>query len=300
VTVTIEDSQTAFSRLNFFPRQLITADDLNQEQRYHREKLREHNRFLHGWGVVCGCDVQLVGDDTAAASQVRICPGYVVTPQGDTVWIRSDAVFDVATCFVQSRDPCALARPCPPVAFRTIVENTLYLAVRYAECKSRPVRVAPHGCSCDDAECEYSRIVDAYEFCCLTALPDTHAREDDCGKLFDRRRIVPCPECPDDPWVVLATLTISDAKPVAVTAIDAFADRHTLVSVAQIQEMALCASNGIAAPWHSSGGSVFHNNRLCTVGNNIEAENYREGTGNKPLCKECARLSRRGRSRPPS
>lgn len=293
MTVTIDDPRTASSRLNFFPRQLITADDLNQEQRYHREKLREHNRFLHGWGVVCGCDAQLVGGDTATTSQVRICPGYIVTPQGDPIWIRSEAVFDVATCFVESRDPCALSRPCPPVTFRAIVDSTLYLAVRYAECKTRPVRVAPNGCSCDDAECEYSRIVDAYEFCCLTALPDTHARDDDCARLFDQQWIVPCPECPEDPWVVLATLGLSDDKQVAVTRIDPFTDRHTLASVAQIQQMTLCVSRGILAPWHSVGGSVYHDNRMCSAGSNIEAANYRVGAGSKPLCKECARLGQR-------
>jgi hypothetical protein len=36
-------------RVRYFSRQLITADDLTQDQIYHHEKRRLHNRLLHGW-----------------------------------------------------------------------------------------------------------------------------------------------------------------------------------------------------------------------------------------------------------
>jgi hypothetical protein len=42
--------------------------------------------------------------------------------------------------------------------------------------------------------------------------------------------------------------------------------------------------------WHSTLSGVHHNNTDCNTGNNIERENYREGTGGKPLCRECANL----------
>ncbi|PYV22134.1 MAG: hypothetical protein DMG27_18945 [Acidobacteria bacterium] len=38
-------------RPRYFPRQLITPDDVTLEQDYFRNKLRRHNRLLHGWGV---------------------------------------------------------------------------------------------------------------------------------------------------------------------------------------------------------------------------------------------------------
>jgi hypothetical protein len=44
-------------------------------------------------------------------------------------------------------------------------------------------------------------------------------------------------------------------------------------------------------PWHSILSNVYHNNSECNTGNNIEAENRRDGTGGKRLCEECARLS---------
>lgn len=294
MSTTIDHPQTGSARLRFFPRQLITADDLNQEQRYHREKLREHNRFLHGWGVVCGCDVQLVGGGIETTSQVLICPGYVLTPQGDAIWIRSQAVFDVATCFVQSQDPCAVARPCPPVKLRSIVENTLFLAVRYVECMAQPVRVAPHGCSCDDAQCEYSRVVDTYELCCLTGLPDTHAPGGaDCAELLGEADPVPCPDCPADPWVVLARLTLSSSQPVVLGNVDAMSDRRVLASVGGVQARGRCSSRGTTAPWHVADGEVYHDSLFCSEGRRITTQDFRAGTGNLPRCPECAELAGR-------
>src|SRR5215211_7302343 len=34
----------------YFPRQVVTADDLTADQEYFRERLRRHNRMLHGCG----------------------------------------------------------------------------------------------------------------------------------------------------------------------------------------------------------------------------------------------------------
>ena len=48
-----------FERSRFFTGQVLTADDLQREQDYHRDKARLHNRFLHGWGVVAGLTVSL-------------------------------------------------------------------------------------------------------------------------------------------------------------------------------------------------------------------------------------------------
>jgi hypothetical protein len=44
----------ALERVKYFSRQLLTADDMTADQDYFRNKMRRHNRYLHGWGVVCG------------------------------------------------------------------------------------------------------------------------------------------------------------------------------------------------------------------------------------------------------
>ncbi|MFH1233381.1 MAG: hypothetical protein V1649_01880 [Patescibacteria group bacterium] len=45
--------------------------------------------------------------------------------------------------------------------------------------------------------------------------------------------------------------------------------------------------------WHSDEETkVYHNNKDCNTGNNIEKENMENGTGGKRLCKECQRNNR--------
>lgn len=50
-------------------------------------------------------------------------------------------------------------------------------------------------------------------------------------------------------------------------------------------------------PWHSTrpGETVYHNNTLCTEGNNIETYYLAQGTGGKALCTRCAKLNAEGR-----
>jgi hypothetical protein len=48
----------AFERNAYYTGKLLTARDLNAEQRYFRDKLRLHYAALHGWGVVCGLKVK--------------------------------------------------------------------------------------------------------------------------------------------------------------------------------------------------------------------------------------------------
>lgn len=48
------------------------------------------------------------------------------------------------------------------------------------------------------------------------------------------------------------------------------------------------------AAFHSkreSDRKVYHNNDKCTEGNNIETYNKVAGTGGRPLCNHCSKLS---------
>ena len=71
----------------YYPRQLITPDDLTLEQNYFRDRMRRHNRLLHGWGVVCGalvCPGAVTTDTNGVVSlspwQVQVQPGYILGP----------------------------------------------------------------------------------------------------------------------------------------------------------------------------------------------------------------------------
>jgi hypothetical protein len=51
-----------FRRLRYLYGQLLGVADFQAEQSYHREKMRLHNRCLHGYGVICGMLVRPAPD----------------------------------------------------------------------------------------------------------------------------------------------------------------------------------------------------------------------------------------------
>jgi len=71
--------KVSFERLNYFYGQVLGLHDFRDEQAYVQEKLRLHNRCLHGWGVVCGLDVR------AEPGPVDEC---VKLPPGERVALR--------------------------------------------------------------------------------------------------------------------------------------------------------------------------------------------------------------------
>ncbi len=200
---------SSLERVRFFPRQLLTPDDLMQEQEYFRAKSRRHNRMLHGWGIVCGCEVQASDDDWT----VCVTPGYLLGPQGDEIVIDDCVKVDLSLQDVDGNAfaGCADAVDpwCSSVKGNLKSGTTVYLAAAYSECYSRPVRVQSAGCGCDDSACEYSRIRDSYVLRVLTSLPTSYddiLKPPDIDDIFDCPR--PCPPCVEEPWVILAAITI--------------------------------------------------------------------------------------------
>lgn len=208
--------ETSLERTRYFARQLVGPDDLTQDQTYFRQKLRRHNRLMHGWGIVCGAGVRPV----QGTCRVVVEPGYLLGPFGDEILIEREVEIDVcredalgdAGC--GDPDPWCAEVVRPPGA-------TLHLAVRHLECPSRPVRVLGHGCGCDDEACEYSRTRDGYAFRLLDTLPASYAEGSkvapDSSLLL---RLLPsimcfggprvCPPCPEEPWLILADLVVRD------------------------------------------------------------------------------------------
>jgi hypothetical protein len=152
-------------RTRYFPRQLLTAEDMRVEQEYFRQKLRRHNLYLHGWGIVCGLSV-IPKPVPGVPLNVTIASGYALSPQGDEIFVPMDVQFDLAQCIVGQNAVCR--SPCAPVVLGAVDPNQdFYIAVKYIECPSHPVRVSPVGCGCDDTACEYSRIREGYEVTCF-------------------------------------------------------------------------------------------------------------------------------------
>ncbi|MDJ0653698.1 MAG: hypothetical protein QNJ40_06080 [Xanthomonadales bacterium] len=52
-----------FERLSYFFGQMLSAADFRTEQSYFREKMKLHNRCLHGYGIICGLGVRVVPEE---------------------------------------------------------------------------------------------------------------------------------------------------------------------------------------------------------------------------------------------
>jgi hypothetical protein len=218
-TLTKRSAQSSLEFVHYFPRQLITADDMSLEQEYFREKLRRHNRMLHGWGVVCGCQVTPI-----TGLKVSVSEGYVITSSGDEIYIPPGTTFDLTGDARQSPDPCALLTPCSAVSTgKAIKGDTVYLAVYYVEYETKPVRVIPSGCGYSESTCEYSRTRESFELVSLDTvrmvqisvpIDNETFSEISLGPSSGRIKALPrsqYAEDSDNEGVVLAQITILDS-----------------------------------------------------------------------------------------
>jgi len=214
----------------YYPRQLITPDDLTLEQNYFRDRMRRHNRLLHGWGVVCGalvCPVPTpaLSDSTSpfVPWQVQVQKGYILGPYGDEIILDCPRTVDLRTSGVSgvTGDPCVDAvDPWCSQVFTLPETSTLFIAVKYKQCMTRPVRVQPVGCGCSDSSCEYSRWHDGYEIGVLQECPPCsdstvkptagyNNQGEPAFELLAQGDIPDCPDCHCGPWVGLAEVILN-------------------------------------------------------------------------------------------
>jgi hypothetical protein len=114
-------------RNRFFSGKLLTAEDLELEQEYFREKLKRHNRYLHGFGVVFGLEV------SKGRNAVVISPGLAIDCQGNEIAVP---------------EPLEEAFPSPDSG------STVFLSISYVERETDPVPAPLPNCS----EIENSRV----------------------------------------------------------------------------------------------------------------------------------------------
>jgi hypothetical protein len=128
------------SRNRFFTGKMLTADDLDEEQSYHRTKHRRHNRLFHGVGIVSGLDVGLEPGPAGDDAVVVVSPGLAIAPEGE----------ELVVCERVTRDPCQ-------------GESVCYVTVALVE---RPVNPTPGG--------EASRIEESAEVAVSEDVPPGH------------------------------------------------------------------------------------------------------------------------------
>ena len=225
------------TRTRYFPRRLVTAADLTADQDYLRERLRRHNRYLHGCGIVCGLEVgagliqtppavtygpdgEVIASSVALLPGVIVTPGYALSPQGDDIHVPDEQRLFLDHVLGQDGDCSRLDAPAPgPVR--------IWVAVRYREDAIDPIPALPERCA-PTTRCEPSRFLDGFEVALLDVLPEGCSPLPGCEDLLaelQRREPIPgalspgqlpqvplAARCPPDaagPWVVLAAIEIS-------------------------------------------------------------------------------------------
>jgi hypothetical protein len=114
------DTLRHLKRNRFFPGKLLTAEDLALEQEYFRERLKRHNRYLHGFGVVFGLEVSKSG------GEIVISPGLAIDCQGNEIVVS---------------EPLKQALPAPAVG------SALFLNISFIEIETDHVTPLATGSS---------------------------------------------------------------------------------------------------------------------------------------------------------
>lgn len=103
-------------RPSFFSGRLLDDATLQAEQDYHREKLRRHNRRVHGCGIVSGLGVHVEPTTDPGGARIIVDPGYAIDGCGEEIAVAAAATLTAPSVgtetFVSLRfweHPCSMA-----------------------------------------------------------------------------------------------------------------------------------------------------------------------------------------------
>ncbi|MEB3216073.1 MAG: YncE family protein [Nostocales cyanobacterium 94392] len=137
-------------RLNYFTGQFLTERDFHTEQEYQISKHRQHNRYLHGYGTVCGLKVVQHPNPDCRDRFIIIQPGLGLDCCGREIWLKEPVYVDIVK---------ALA---PQIDDSTTTEHLL-ISLCYTECKTEFVPALYSDCGCDTTGYEANRIFEGFE-----------------------------------------------------------------------------------------------------------------------------------------
>jgi hypothetical protein len=78
-------------RVHYFTHQFLREQEFKDEQNYHIEMRRRHNRLLHSWGVADGLEVDHRGE-----REIIIKPGVAIDPQGREIVLLDPVTRDLS------------------------------------------------------------------------------------------------------------------------------------------------------------------------------------------------------------
>ena len=152
----VEPDDPQLARNHYFTAKLLVERDFTDEQRYFIGKDRRHNRYLHGWGVVCGAKVVPHPSDECRTRYVVVEPGVAVDCHGREILVQRRTLFDVEEALERASKAAPDDRePEQPETFR--------ICLRYAECPTEETPSLYDECGCSEDGCQPSRILESFE-----------------------------------------------------------------------------------------------------------------------------------------
>lgn len=238
-------------RPSYFDRQRLKAADLSMEQEYQNQRFRRQNRFLHGWGVVCGAEVGAVWEGEVPTSQIRLTEGYGLTPGGDELYFPPS--LDAIDLKEQIKERCPQTGDCSNLTdlseggeleFEEVVEDCrVYLIARPCQEPCAADYPIPVDCQHPGGSPKASRIREGARLELVVELPSLHQpSEPDCDQLIRLVCGTETAQCPAaaeaaDNYLVLATLWVRDCR---ILEIDNRYPRKRLLSPAVLQGYLQC------------------------------------------------------------
>lgn len=204
-------------RPRYFAGQLLTERELNSQLAYTIAKNKLHNRYLWGYGIVCGLEVTCHGCDSG---MVTVHPGYALDACGNDVVVCEAHDFDV----IEAINACRRQEPCDCDPWRESrrldcrdAEQEWCITIRYRETEGRPTTALVsqtngqcgcghgNGCGCGQnggqngkraaqpvqqatkvGRCEPTRTLEGYELGVLCLPDEDDAEQDGIGALLEQ------------------------------------------------------------------------------------------------------------------
>ena len=235
---------TPARRNNYFTGKLMTEKDFQDEQSYFLEKGEQHNRYLHGNGVVCG--LRVVPVEPPQPDRVVVEPGLALDPWGREIVVAEPAVFDLGE------------RGCLDATVLPGRSRSVYLVVEYHEVGVDWVPGLGMGETGQGSDAVPSGIAETYRLSLRPESPETDDGIDKqlceslataIGERMEAERLHallcelltrPCRPCIPDAALTLARISLPSRGPLTAAQIDNCSHRRLALSAEQVLRILLC------------------------------------------------------------
>ncbi len=129
---------------------LLGVADFEADQAYHRGKMRLHNAWAHGWGVLWGLGVSV---DTSKG-EVAVAPGLALDGRGRELHNDLAQCLHVARWFEAHRNDAGFVF----TDTAGVIGFDAHVRIRHHACLTAPVPALADSCSNDSAGVAYSRV----------------------------------------------------------------------------------------------------------------------------------------------